>query len=1306
MATLLLSAAGAAIGGSLGGTMAGLSSVAIGRLAGATLGRAIDQQILGSGSDVIETGRVDRFRITGAAEGDAIARVYGRMRIAGQVIWATEFLETIRRSGGGKGTAPRPETREYSYSVSLAIALCEGEIASVGRVWADGVEVAPGDLNMRVHKGTMDQLPDALIEAVEGEGAVPAYRGTAYVVMENLALAQFGNRIPQFSFEVCRPSPAAKQDAQGDVAHAVRAVALVPGSGEYALATSPVFVSGAAGHSQNANENSPSGKTDFVTSMEALDEELPNCGSVSLVVSWFGDDLRCGDCTIRPKVERQEADGRNMPWAVSGLNRATAQEIQRIDDRPVYGGTPTDASVIEAIQHLNGMGKNVMYYPFILMDQLEDNGLPDPWSDEDNQPILPWRGRITTSKAAGLPGSPDGTAVADAQVDAFFGTASAADFSVSAGQVGYSGPDEWRFRRFVLHQAALCAAAGGVAFFCLGSEMRGLTRIRGASGGFPAVEAMRDLLAEIRVILGPDTRIGYAADWSEYFGYHPQDGSGDVYFNLDPLWADDNLDFVGIDNYMPLSDWRDGCDHADAGWGHASNDAYLASNIEGGEGYDWYYHSPEAREAQIRTPITDGAHGEPWVYRYKDIRGWWENSHHNRIAGLREALPTAWVPQSKPILFTEYGCAALDKATNQPNKFQDPKSSESGLPWYSNGHRDEYLQQQYIRAMTGYWADPDNNPVSEEYDAPMVDMSHAHLWAWDTRPYPYFPNNRELWGDGGNFARGHWINGRSVSRPLASVVREICETAGVAAFDVSGLRGVVRGFVQDSVGEARAALQVLMLRYGFDALERDGVLVFRMRDGLDEIALDPEWLAVSSELDGAVERTRGNTVETAGRVRVQFVEADGDFQVLAEDAVMPDEETHGVSETQLPLALTRGEGRQVAERWLNEARVSRETVRFALPPSALAVSAGDIVSLPGEETSGLYRVDRVEQSTLQHLEAVRIEPSVYEPVEVKEDSPKTSSFVPPVPVLPLFLDLPLLTGDEVPHAPHIAVAAEPWPGSVAVYDSPMDANYSMNRVLGQRAVVGVTETPLHFAPKGLWDRGEALQVRLISGELESVPQQALLNGANLAMIGDGSSGNWEVFQFRDAELVSPDIWWLGNRLRGQVGSDGLMPDVWPAGSYVVVFGPEVTQIDLATNARNVARHFRIGPAQRGYDDPTFEHRTEAFAGNGLRPYAPCHLKLQETQAGDAVLSWIRRTRIDGDSWDLPEVPLGEEAELYRVRVMDGSQVLRESTVTQPGWLYTATERATDAPGQGAWIEVAQVSARFGAGPAARLELGP
>ncbi|WP_192841392.1 glycoside hydrolase TIM-barrel-like domain-containing protein, partial [Falsirhodobacter sp. alg1] len=123
---------------------------------------------------------------------------------------------------------------------------------------------------------------------------------------------------------------------------------------------------------------------------------------------------------------------------------------------------------------------------------------------------------------------------------------------------------------------------GGVDAFCIGSEMRGLTQIRGEDDSFPAVEALCQLAAEVRQIL-PDAKISYAADWSEYFGYH---ADGDVYFHLDPLWAHPAIDFVGIDNYMPLSDWRDGSDHADAGWGSIYNLEYLKANVAGGSHLD------------------------------------------------------------------------------------------------------------------------------------------------------------------------------------------------------------------------------------------------------------------------------------------------------------------------------------------------------------------------------------------------------------------------------------------------------------------------------------------------------------------------------------------------------------------------------------------------------------------------------------------------------------------------------------------------------------------------------------------------
>ncbi|MCP4824706.1 MAG: host specificity protein [Shimia sp.] len=1298
MATVILAAAGAAIGGTVGGGLAGVSSVAIGRLAGATLGRVIDQGLMGAGSDVVETGKLDRFRLTGSAEGAAQTRVFGRMRVAGQVIWATRFTETVTESGGGKGAPSQPTTRSYSYSVSLAIALCEGEILRVGRVWADGMEIGREDLPMRVYTGTSDQLPDPKMEAVEGAGAVPAYRGTAYVVIEDLQLERFGNRVPQFNFEVVRATPKGVSERDSDYSESVRAVALMPGTGEYALATTPVYSSPEPGETRCANEHTPSGLTDFVTSFQDLQEELPNCGATSLVVSWFGDDLRANMCQLRPKVENVDVDGDNMPWRVSGLSRVEAQAVAQLEGRPVYGGTPTDTAVVQAIRHMAATGTEVTFYPFILMDQMAGNGLPNPWSDAEDQPVLPWRGRITSSVAFGREGSPNGTAQADAEVAAFFGTATAADFSVAEDEVHYTGPEEWSYRRFILHYAALCVAAGGIEAFCIGSEMRGLTQIRGASG-FPAVAALKELAQEARALLGSGVKIGYAADWSEYFGFHPQDGTGDVYFHLDPLWSDPEIDFVGIDNYMPLSDWRDGHAHLDAQeWDGSQDASYLAANIAGGEGFDWYYHSQSAREAQISTAIEDAAYQEPWVFRYKDIKSWWGKAHHDRIGGVRQETPTGWEPGSKPIWFTEVGCAAIDKGSNQPNVFLDPKSSESASPFFSNGLREDEVQQRYYQALYRHFGDAVHNPESDVYDGSMVDRDRMFAWAWDARPFPAFPNEREIWSDGENYAKGHWINGRVSNRTLASVVAEICQAAGVAAFDVSGLRGVVRGFVQSEVSDGRAALQPLMLRHGFDVIEREGVLKFVMRGGHETAVLAIDDLAVSGEVEGDFELNRQADAELAGRVRLNFVLAESEFDAVSEEAILHDEATFGVAQSETEEMMTRGEGRQTVERWLAEARVARDRVKLALPLSRLDIGAGDIVEM--NTSSGRlqsFRMERITQQSAQLLEGARIEPRIYEAMEIGEDAIRSNGFVAPVPVQSLFLDVPLMTGEEVPHAPHIAISGRPWPGSAAVYLSDQDEDYSINRLVERAAVIGLTENALLRAGTGRWDVGSPIQVRLLDGALSSVSTADVLNGKNLAFIGSGQPDDWEAIQFQNADLIGDRRYAVFQRLRGQLGTDAMVPDVWPSGSWFVLMSPNVVQLPLNRQKRGYSQHLRVGPAQRPVGGPSYTHHAYAFSGIGLRPYAPVHLSMVAQENGDIQLSWIRRARVDADAWDRVEVPISEEAEAYLVRVRRGTTVLREEQVVESDWIYSAVSQAVDGGVNGTEVDVAQISATYGPG---------
>jgi hypothetical protein len=494
-----------------------------------------------------------------------------------------------------------------------------------------------------------------------------------------------------------------------------------------------------------------------------------------------------------------------------------------------------------------------------------------------------------------------------------------------------------------------------------------------------------------------------------------------------------------------------------------------------------------------------------------------------------------------------------------------------------------------------------------------------------------------------------------------------------------------------------------MIALGFYAIERGGKVVFQARKAARDVAISDAELVVDGS-DAVLEQVRAPEAEVVGEVRLGYVEAEGEFVARVADARFPSDGAADVTQNELPLALTEAEATTIAERWLSEARVARDAVSFAVPPSRSDLRAGDLAELTdtrGDTT--LYRVDRVEDRGARRIEAVRVERQIYTPSEAVESVGEVRPFAVPVPVSAQFMDLPLLKGDEVAHAPYVAAMARPWPGGVAVYSASEDSDYVLNSVIETPARMGVLASSLGSADAGLWQRSAPLRVKVSGVPLSSVSRDRVLNGANVAAIGDGSSDVWEIIQFAKAELVGPDTYDLSDLLRGQAGSDGLIPETWPAGSRFVVLDGGPTQIQMQASARGLARHYRIGPSLRPYDDPSFRYYVESFQGIGLRPYAPAHLKARRSGA-DLQIVWTRRTRVDGDSWAAVEVPLGEDVERYLVQVIQAGSVVREVEVGTAIWTYSGADQTADGLVGPYTIEVAQVSLRFGPGLFSRIEL--
>ena len=555
MTTLALSSLGGRIGENLLGNKFGQL---LGSEIGSYIGGQLDSNIFGlsQATSIKEHGKIEELTIQTATYGKMIPIIYGTTRIAGNIIWAlpikeeenVEKLPTSLLEDYG----PYKEIRNYKYYVTLAIGICEGEIDDVTRIWANNRLLDKNKITFRLYKGTETQEPDPLINATlkntvqkfeKTNGATtddtvysPAYRGLAYIVIENFPITEYRNRIPNFTFEVKRVNSI--QNNKQTLEQKIKGINIIPGSGEFVYDTEiETQTKGStisnkwiqSGQGETINQNSYEGEADAIVSLNNLQSSLPNIQWVSVVISWFCDSLDASSCNIYPAVETNVGifTQPNL-WHVGKFSRRTARQISLDSDgRPNYGGTISDNAIIAYINELKSRGYNVMLYPILQVDTIDK----------------PWRGKITGDANS---------------INSFFS----------------------KYNRFIKHYANLCATQ--IDAFIIGSELKGITSIETANHNFPAIQKLISLANTIRSIVDINaekhTIITYAADWSEY---HSTNG----YFHMDDLWSSANIDVVGIDAYFPLTDEYQPIQ------GFSVND--IKNGWTSGEGYEYYYSNPQ-----------------------------------------------------------------------------------------------------------------------------------------------------------------------------------------------------------------------------------------------------------------------------------------------------------------------------------------------------------------------------------------------------------------------------------------------------------------------------------------------------------------------------------------------------------------------------------------------------------------------------------------------------------------------------------------------------------------------------------------
>lgn len=844
-----------------GGALGGGILRTIGRFAGKILGSYLDDCDSSQEEHFHYKKQLEVLHLESGAVGRPIPIVFGRARVKGQLIWARHLQETeqIISLAKVRDKSERRKQVGYVYHADFALALCEGEIECIERIWANDLLLDISKYKYTLYKGSQDQMADPSIREAEKEFTC-AFRGIAYIVFEKFPLAEFNNKLPSLSFEIVRTlDPLQGHNAQEDV----KSVVIIPGSGEFVYDTkiqtkSFLTNQGLVIHTENLNSHNYDNIPDSLYNLEQLFSTCPNLESVGLVICWFGDSLNIKDCHIKPGVEHADYNIlTSEKWQVKRFHRHSARLITKEGLHPRYGGTVNDKSLKRYIEELKSRNLKVTLYPMFFMDL----------------PGKPWRGHVT----------------GDAKdVHNFF----TRDF-------GYN--------KFILHYAKLTKDL--VDGLVIGSELSKITPIRTANNKFPAVDELINLAKEVREKVGPDMKLTYAADWTEYHS------TEDRWYYLDPLWADPNIDFVGIDFYAPIT-----C---------SINSLIPDEDIKNGwfsnKGFDYMV---DKHGNQIMMDA-DSA--------WKNLRRWWNSEHINP-----DGSKSPWQPRMKKVRFTEFGYPSIDKATNQPNVFFDPKCIDGNIPKNSTGHSDFAIQKiSIVNTLANWQSDP------------MIDG--MYLWAWDARPYPAWPYYN-IWTDNYLWEKGHWINHKFITNSLASIISTICQNADIAPekLEFINLDIPVTGVIFDKNISALDAINLLRCAYFFDFYQREDKLVFHKRGRNIFCNIDSGSIIPENNQHFVLNQLTDAQILT--QIQLSFFNNNKKYTFDKVYANCNLATNHRIHFVHLPISLLEPEANHLAFSILNNARVENKTVSFCLPITYLELTPCDLISLDISGCNYLMRI--------------------------------------------------------------------------------------------------------------------------------------------------------------------------------------------------------------------------------------------------------------------------------------------------------------------------------------------------------------
>ncbi len=546
---------------------------------------------------------------------------------------------------------------------------------------------------------------------------------------------------------------------------------------------------------------------------------------------------------------------------------------------------------------------------------------------------------------------------------------------------------------------------------------------------------------------------------------------------------------------------------------------------------------------------------------------------------------------------------------------------------------------------------------------------------------------------------------------LHEIVDDICMEAGLepGEFDSLGQMSQlipIPGFAVTQSSSARALLNTLQSVFPFDAAESGYKIVFNWINQRPKAILRREDFgahAVGAEMPPSVETTRVQDFDLPRRLQLKFQEPARSFSPNTVYATRQETDSETVDEIDTTLALTRQQAKTYVEEMLALKFTARKSHKVFLPKKYVILEPGDGVLVPDLADPSGYQylswrcvsVDIGANGVLEFVfvdhnqhaaSGAIVEDDLITDDDRLDDMPMSS------PTYPYMMDIPLLTDTEDDNIGYYCVLAGSragWTGGVLLLDitdggmveafgvtEPNQSTGSKWYAVSQNVVNvahGYCLTPLQPAVAGLWDYGSTVRVYMLNRDIDlssANPDDMLSQPVNLALIGD------ELVQFSEARDLGYGLWELSGFLRGLRGTDHLT-DKHVTGERFVRFKQAAIK-RLKHDQQQLNRPVTYRAITFGDDTDSATNFSFVNTGNSLRPFAPAIHDTARMNDGALYVRWSPRARQRGGLINEHETQLDQPFERYEIDVLDGTEIVRTTALTDVReWTYSATMQTAD-----------------------------